>query len=89
MGTPTKDTTDPFAPAEVAKPEPVAVVAPDLAKFEQLRELVRAEGRLADQGKTCYLKDPNWDRPACIGCPERGSRGALCQIGVAQEKLLA
>lgn len=53
-----------------------------------LAELIDAEVLLAAQGTTCHLKDEDWTRPTCIKCPERGSKGSLCMIGVAQQKAL-
>lgn len=54
--------------------------------FEELRSLIRAEGLST---KVCELKDRDWSHPTCSTCPERGTRGVLCGIGVAQERALA
>lgn len=97
---PEVDKSDPW-PAEVEQPgeafpivehepEHEPVVPPDLnsgvAHFGRLVELVHAE---AHSGKTCELKDRDWTHPSCVSCTERGSRGVLCGIGVAQERELA
>ena len=96
------DASDPFDPSPQTQREgPVAATTgpsqesslvtyegiPDGDRaFAELRSLARAEGLT---GKVCALKDRDWSNPTCSTCSERGSRGVLCGIGVAQERALA
>ena len=83
------DSSDPFATPSgrvhrVDLSDPVVLRA-------KLTALLLIEGRLADRGMTCTLKD----RPdsCCAACPLRGSSRVqrirrLCNIGLEQERTL-
>lgn len=83
------DRSDPFAtPAPHAQRVDLSDPAMLRAK---LTALLTVEGRLADRGVTCALKD----RPdsCCSACPLRGTTRArhlrqLCNVGVEQERTL-
>lgn len=95
---PQVDTDDPFEGIEVEQPgemwpiiehapENEPVVPPDLA--QRFRELLYREGRLAEEGIRCSIKD----RPdtCCSACPLRGTARAgnrvkLCTVGCLQEE---
>lgn len=66
-------------------------VAPNLdvsvvndVSFERLHELIWEEAAQAP----CDLKDVNWANPTCGACPEQGSHGQLCVIGIEQERIV-
>lgn len=53
--------------------------------FEMLASLVLEESKLEPD---CALKARDWEHPTCSSCPERGSHGRLCELGVSQEALV-
>jgi len=89
---------DPFAesampakerpPREESAPSRGTAPVPRSGTTDRLGELIHAEALIAAKGTTCRLKDEDWSSPRCMECPERGSHGALCMIGVAQQKVL-
>jgi hypothetical protein len=78
------DTADPFA-----EEDPVTVGVPvdlDVAQGRRLVELLEREETLASGGLTCKLKDRV--DTCCHACPKQGVKGQLCEVGLAQERLI-
>lgn len=78
-------------PSPTAAVDPFSTAAPAPTREPAFDQLVVLLNREAEVGITCPLKDEDWANPTCSSCPERlmYGRGALCEIGVTQEALVA
>lgn len=54
--------------------------------FARLSELLDAESRLYNAGRTCQIKD--MADTCCHACPYQGVKGELCHVGLEQEQVL-
>lgn len=84
---------DPLSDASYMAPiPPIDVTTPEPELHEHLRDLIRQEGALYNEGITCPIK---WDSEVtCLACPvseekdPESPKGKLCRVGHEEERVL-
>lgn len=91
--TPVDEALDPFADMTASKsPIALSVDSPLEEITARLARLMKGEGRLAEMGITCPLKESG--ECSCSACPvsqlshPEESKAALCRLGQEQERLV-